>query len=161
MRKTGLTLLWIAILAITALSQQPVVEPGRALELKGVTRVYVSTSNSDARTSISAEIRTQLPQLTIAERSEDADVWLLFSAKRRSFSKTDPISTFGSSRSMGTSLEYEIVASGSVIKPVTKESARRLIEFSDKSETNMSFPERALGLKFAKAFVKAYRKANP
>jgi hypothetical protein len=161
MLKISLTLSGIAFLAITAASQQPVVAPGQPEELKGVTRIYVSAASKDARNSIIGEIKKRLPQLTITERSEEAEVWLLFSIERRSFSKANPAYTLGASRTSGTSEEYEMVASGAVIKPVTKESARRLIEFRDTAETTTSFPEQALSAKFAKAFVKAHRKANP
>jgi hypothetical protein len=58
-------------------------------------------------------------------------------------------------------VEYEMVGSGAVIKPVSKEVTRRLWEFKDTTETTMSFPEQALSTKFARAFVKTYRKANP
>ena len=61
----------------------------------------------------------------------------------------------------GTSIEYELVGSGAAIKPLTKERSRRLWEFKDTTETTMSFPEQALSTKFARAFVKTYRKANP
>lgn len=185
MLRIGFTLSWIVFLTITAASQQPVVgpghpqelqgvtrtyvsvtsqqpvvEPGRAEELKGVTRIYVSTASEDARNNIIGEIKKRLPQLTITERSEEAEVWLLFSSERRSFPKADPTSALGSNSS-GTSVEYELVASGAVIKPVTAASARRLLEFKQSTETTMSFPEQALSTKFARVFVKTYRKANP
>lgn len=161
MLKISFTLSWIAFLAITAASQQPVVEPGQPEELKGVTRLYVSAASKDARNNIIDEIKKRLPQLTITETSEEAEVWLLFSIERRSFPKANPTSDLGASRTSGTSVEYEMVASGAVIKPVTKESARRLIEFRDTAETTMSFPEQGLSTKFARTFVKTYRKANP
>jgi hypothetical protein len=184
MLRTGFTLSWMAFLTITAASQQPVVkaeqpeelkglnrsyvsfpsqhpvvEPGRPQELKGVTRIHVSAASNDARNNIIGEIRKRLPQLTITERSEEAEVWLLFSIAQRSFPKADPTSGLGSNSS-GTSIEYELVASGAIIKPVTSETARRLMEFQESTETTMSFPEKALSTKFAKAFVKTYRKAN-
>lgn len=160
MRKTGFTLFSIAFLAITAAGQQPSIQPGQATELKGVTRLYVSAVSKDTRNSIIAEIKKQLPQVTITENSEDAQVWLLFSTERRGFPKGDPTSGLGSSTG-GTSIEYQIVGSGAVMKPITKESVRRLWEFKDTTETTMSFPEQALSTKFARAFVKTYRKANP
>ena len=160
MLKTGLTLSWIVLLAITTASQQPVVTPGQPEELKGVTRLYVNAASKDARDNIIAEIKKRLPQLTFAERSEDAEVWLLFSMQLRSFPKGDPTSGLTSSAA-GTTIQYELVASGAVIKPVTKESAHRLFEFRDTSETTLSFPEQALSTKFARGFVKSYRKVNP
>jgi hypothetical protein len=163
MRKLSFTLLVIAIafLTIAAASRQRVVVPGKAQELKGVTRLYVSALSKETRDNIISEIKKQLPQVTITEKSEDAEVWLLFAAERRSFPKGDPVSGLGMRTSSGTSAEFEIVASGSALKPVTKERSRRLWEFKSTTETTMSFPEQALSTKFAKAFVKTYRKANP
>lgn len=162
MRKIGFTLFSIAIafLTITGASRQRVVETGQAKELKGVTRVFVNAISKDIRNNIVAELKKQLPQLTIAERADDAQIWLLFSAQRRNSPKGDPTMGLGSSTG-GTSIEYEMVGSGAAIKPVTKERSRRLWEFKDTTETTMSFPEQALSTKFAKAFVKTYRKANP
>ena len=161
MRKLGFTIFSIAIafLTITAASRQRV-EPGKAKELKGVTRLYVSAVSKDTRNNIIAEIQKQLPQVTITEKSEDAEVWLLFSAQRRSYPKGDPTSGLSSVTS-GVSVEYEMIGSGAAIKPVTKERTRRLWEFTDTTETTMSFPEQSLSTKFARAFVKTYRKANP
>ena len=184
MLRIGSTLFWMAFLAITAASQQPtvepqqpeelkgvtrsyvsfpskqpVVEPGHAEELKGVTRIHVSAASNDARNNIIGEIKKRLPQLTITERSEEAEVWLLFSIIQRSFPKADPTSTLAANSS-GTSVEYEMVASGAVLKPVTQERARRLIEFKESTETTISFPEQALSTKFARAFIKTYRKVN-
>jgi hypothetical protein len=161
MRKLGFTIFSIAIafLTITAASRQRV-EPGQAKELKGVTRLYVSAVSKDTRNNIIAQIQKQLPQVTITEKSEDAEVWLLFSAQRRSSPKGDPTMGLDSTTS-GTSVEYEMVGSGAAIKPVTKDRTRRLWEFKDTTETTMSFPEKSLSTRFAKAFVKTYRKANP
>jgi hypothetical protein len=58
-------------------------------------------------------------------------------------------------------MEYEMVANGSIIKPVSKDSARRLFEFKDTAPTTTPFPGPVLSTKFAKAFIKTYRKANP
>ena len=160
MRRISFTLCAIAFLAITVAAQQPVVVPGQAQELKGVTRVYVSTVSKDARNNIVAEIKKRLPQLTLTERSDEAEVWLLFSIEQRSFPKASP-SGLGATNIFVTSAQYEVVASGAVIKPVTKESAHRLIEFRETADTVTSFPEQALSTKFARAFVKSYRKANP
>jgi hypothetical protein len=160
MRKISFTFFSIAFIAITAAAQQPGIQPGQPEELKGVTRLYVSAVSKDTRNNIIAVIKSRLPQLTITEKSEDAEVWLLFSAERRSSPKGDPTMGLDSTTS-GTSVEYEMVGSGAVIKPVSKEVTRRLWEFKDTTETTMSFPEQALSTKFARAFVKTYRKANP
>ncbi len=160
MRKINFALCSIAFLAITAAAQQPVVEPGQAQELKGVTRVYVSTISKDTRNNIVAEIKKRLPQLIITERSDDADVWLLFRIEQRSFPKASP-SGLGATNISVTSAQYEVVASGAVIKPVTKASAHRLLEFRETADTVTSYVEQGLSTKFARAFVKSYRKANP
>lgn len=162
MRKIGFTIFAIAIafLTITGASRQRIVETGQTKELKGVTRFYVNAISKDIRNNIIAELKKQLPQVTIAEKAEDAQVWLLFTAQRRNSPKGDPTMGLGPGTG-GTSIEYEMVGSGAAIKPLTKERSRRLWEFKDTTETTMSFPEQALSTKFAKAFVKTYRKANP
>jgi hypothetical protein len=160
MRKISFALCSIALFAITAAAQQPVVEPGQARELRGVTRLYVSAVSEEARNNIVAEIKKRLPQTIVTERSDEAEVWLLFRIEQRNFPKASP-SGLGAVNISVTSAQYEMVASGAVIKPVTKETARRLLEFRETSDTAMSFPERTLSTKFARAFVKSYRKANP
>lgn len=129
-------------------------------ELKGLTRIYVSASDSAARDNIITKIKKRLPQLTITERAEDAEVWLVFSAERRNSPKGDP--TIGlDSRTSGTSVTYEIIGTGTVIKPVSKQSARRLIDFRETTDTTTSFSGQVLSSKFASAFIKSYQKANP
>jgi hypothetical protein len=116
MTKNLFALFLVAFLALAATAQQQIVEPGQPQELKGLTRIYVSASDSAARNNIIAEIKKRLPQLTITERSADAEVWLLFSAEKRNSPKTDPTMDIDS-RTSGTSVTYEIIGSGAVIKP--------------------------------------------
>lgn len=160
MTKNLFALFIVALLALTVAAQQQVVAPGQPQELKGVTRIYVSASDSENCNNIIAEIKKRLPQLTITERPADAEVWLLFSAEKRNSPKTDP--TMGiDSRTSGTSVTYDIIGRGSVIKPVSKQSAHRLIEFEETTDTTLSFSGKGLSTKFAHAFIKSYRKANP
>ena len=161
MTKITFTLFLGAFLTLTAAAQQPVVEAGQPEELKGVTRIHVSAFNKEARNNIIAEIKKRLPQVTITDRSEEAEVWLLFSVARRDFPKTNPMVELGGTRTSGTPvMEYEMVASGTIIKPVSKERGRRLIEFKETAPTITPFTGLALSTKFARAFVKSYRKAN-
>jgi hypothetical protein len=162
MTKNLFVLFLLAFFALTTAAQQQVVEPGKPQELKGVTRIFISASDAVTRNDLVTEIKKRLPQVTITERSEDAEVWLLYSASQRALQKTNPASDLGGSRTSGTPIvEYSLVASGSVIKPVNKQSAHRLIEFKESAETLTPFSGQVLSSKFARAFIKSYQKANP
>jgi hypothetical protein len=159
--KTVLVFCCIAFAAITAVSQQPAVDRGQPEELKGVTRIYVSAGSNSARNNIVKQIKRKLPQLTVTNSAGEAEVWLVFSSDRRSFSKGNPGSGLAASAASSSTESYEVVGTGAVIKPITKSSAHRLIDFKDTTDTTTSASELLLSTEFAKAFVKAYRKANP
>jgi hypothetical protein len=160
MTKLTFVLFLLAFFALTVAAQQQVVEPGKPQELKGVTRIFVNAPDDETRNNIIAQIQKRLPHVMISERPADAEVWLFFAAAQRNSPKSDP--TMGiDSRTSGTSIVYEMVGSGSVIKPISKDSAHRLIEFKDTLETTASFSKQALSTKFARAFIKSYQKANP
>ncbi|MCU1264005.1 MAG: hypothetical protein JWM21_323 [Acidobacteria bacterium] len=158
MPKMVFTFFCLVFLAISVGAQQPKVQPGNPNELKGVTRIYVAADIESGRTSVVAAIRRSLPQLTVTEKAEDAQVWLVFRSSRCDFPKTDPASGVMSSLNRGlTRLEYECVAKGEVIKPIAKETARRLIEFKD---TTSSVRDDSGTKGFAGTFIRAYKKAN-
>ena len=156
MRKVSLSLFLIILAAATALSQQPTVEQGKPAELKGITKVYLSARDNNARQSIVKEIKKSLPDLTFTDRPEEAEVWLVFNIERGNVSNADPASGLTSS-SVPLSLRNETVATGSIIKPIAKNRVRKLLDFKDSSETALAGK---LGTNFAREFVKLYRKAN-
>jgi hypothetical protein len=158
MPKMVFTFFCLVLLAISGAAQQPKVQPGSPNELKGVTRIHVAADIESGRNSIVEAIRRSLPQLTVTEKAEDAQVWLVFRSARCDFPKTDPASGVMSSMNRGlTRLEYECVVKGEVIKPIAKETARRLIEFKD---TTASVSDDSGSKGFASTFIGAYKKAN-
>lgn len=156
MRKLFLSVSLIALAAVSALSQQPTVEQGKPAELKGVTKVYLMASNSDARRSILGEIKRNLPNLTFTDRREDAEVWLIFNVVRGNVSNADPASSLLETR-VPISPKYETIATGTVLKPIAGNHALQLTDFKDSTEGNVAG---RLGSNFAKKFIRLYRKAN-
>jgi len=157
MRKISLTVFCLAFFAIAVAAQQPSVQPGSSSELKGMTRIHVAADTEAARKSIVEVIKRGLPQLTVTDKAQDAQVWLVFRADRRNFPKSNPTSGLISVAAPPTSEEFETVATGQVIKPITKERALRLIDFKDVSSSVMVD---TLSREFANAFIKGYKKAN-
>ena len=160
MLKSLLMFCCIALTPIVAASQQPALDPGQPNELRGVTRIHVNATTNSARNNIIKLIRKSLPHLTVTNDMGEAEVWLVFSSNRRSFSKGNPSDGLTSSATSTSSEAFEIVAAGSVIKPVSKERARRLLDFKDTSETTTAAHDETLSAEFARAFIKAFRKAN-
>ena len=157
MRRIALTFFCLIVFAISVAAQQPNVQPGMPGELKGVTRIHVAADTESARKGIVEVIKRSLPQLTVTEKAEDAEVWLVFRTDRRNFPKSNPTSGLVQATGAPTYEEFETVASGQVIKPITKDRARRLIDFKDVSSSVMVDN---LSKGFANAFVKSYKKAN-
>ena len=159
MLRIALTVFGLTLFAISVAAQKPTIQAGSANELKGVTRIHVAANTESARYGIVEEIGRSLPGVTVVENAEDAEVWLVFKIDRRSFSKSRPGSGLGNSRTEVAEPfeEYETVATGEVIKPVARDTVRRLIEYKDASTTVVA--ER-LSKAFATAFIKSYKKAN-
>lgn len=158
MMKIVLAFFLLALTATSAASQQPTIEPGNPQELRGVSTIHVAANSESARTNIVREINRRLPQLKIASRPEEAQVWLVFTANRRSFSKGNPTSELGGAGDGSRSFEeHEVVATGAVLKPITKDRTWRLLEFSDAATSVL---EDSLSRNFARVFIQAFKKAN-
>jgi hypothetical protein len=157
MRKVGLTLLMIILAAATALSQRPTAGQDKSASLKGVTKVYLRATGYNAYQGIVGEIKKSLPDLIFTSRPEDAEVWLSFNVVRGNVSHADPglglIAT-----QVPITLRYETVATGEIVKPLAKDRVQKLLNYKDSSEDDL--PNRFI-TKFARKFVKLYRKANP
>jgi hypothetical protein len=150
-------------------AQNPKVEPGKPGELKGVVRIYLQIDEDRARQNIVSELQQQLPQLTLVEKPEDAQVILTFQQIRRRYRTTSPeprgsVERRGSTRQIeprmpgsSPSLDYEVKALGGVIKPVGPTISRRLLRFEDTLPSSL---EGRLSIEFARAFIKVYRQAN-
>ncbi|HXM34098.1 MAG TPA: hypothetical protein VN920_02845 [Pyrinomonadaceae bacterium] len=157
MAKTAVNFFCLALFVISIAAQQPKVIPGTPSELKGVTRIHVAADTESARNSIVEVIKRGLPQLTVTDKAEDAQAWLVFRSDRRNFPKSNPTSGLVQATGNPTYEEFETVGTGQVIKPITRDTARRLIEFKDVSGSVMADN---LSRGFANAFIKSYKKAN-
>ena len=157
MRNIALTSLCLILFAISVAAQQSNVQPGSPGELRGVSKIHVAADTESARNRILEMIKRSLPQLTVTEKAEDAEVWLVFRTARRNFPKSYPASGLSKATGATTYEEYETVATGQVIKPITQDSARRLLEFKD---VTSSVTVDYLSQGFANAFIKSYKKAN-
>ena len=139
--------------ATAALAQpQPVVEQGTPEELRGVTKIYIDVYNRDDRRDISSYIKKKLPGLKITDSPAEAEVWLRF--------KADTLNYPGNSTTAiaGATIEnYEIAATGFVVKPLGKGRVRVLMSF-ESTVKSITYPQ--LSTKFARRFTKAYQRAN-
>lgn len=156
MRKAGLTLFMICLTAATALSQRPTAGQDKSISLKGVTKVYLKATGYNAYQEIVNEIKKSLPDLVFTSRPEDAEVWLSFNVVRGNVSRADPGSDVISDR-VPISLRNETVATGEIVKPLAKDRVRKLLDYKEASEFDL--PNKFI-TKFAREFIKLYRKAN-
>jgi hypothetical protein len=141
---------WLSLLVLTfalpASAQTPVIEYGRPDELRGVTKVFVGLDDQQ-REVVVREIKKQLPGLEIVSRPEESDIHLRFFLKE--------------------SRDGRIEGVGIVVKLIDANRARALCSFKDdlppmyERHSIKSFGvERIMPLRFAREFVKAYKKAN-
>lgn len=145
-RKMGWFSLLISTFALPVLAQTPAIEYGQPDELRGVTKVFVGL-DAPQREVVVREIKKQLPDLEIVSRPEESDIHLLFSLKET-----------GDGRIEGV---------GTVVKLIDANHARALCSFKDdlppiyEQHSAKSYGiERIMPLRFAREFVKAYKKAN-
>jgi hypothetical protein len=147
-RRTG----WLSLLVLTfawpVLAQTPVIEHGQPDELRGVTRVFVDTGiDAQQRGVVVKEIKKQLPDLEIVSSPGESDIHLRFFLKEKRDGRTEGI--------------------GTVVKLIDANRARALLSFKDdlspiyeRNSIKSYGIEYIMPLKFAKEFVKAYKKAN-
>ena len=170
MRRIILSVFFIVLVAFSTRAQDPKIEPGKPAELKGLVSIYVNADNERARQNIVGQIKHQLPQLTITDKAQDAQVVLKFQELRRPNRNRYPSSPRGSTERRGSTQqiesrnapnlstgEFEIVAIGEVIKSVGPAGARRLLRFDDALSSSL---EDKLSNQFARAFIRVYKKAN-
>lgn len=151
------------ILAAHFSTQAQSIEYGSPDDLKGVKKIFVDTgADMEVRANILKEIgksKKKLPDLEVVSRAEDAEVLLVFSGSSRSYVagvNTEPIGNTGSSTS---SAIYQTVTDGGgvVIKPLGENRVRLVMSFKDSRTSRF---ERRPSTNFARAFVRAYMKAN-
>jgi hypothetical protein len=158
MKRIALAFLFAAMLFLTAQAHQVNVENGSARELKGVRKVFVRADKYDKATIV-AELKKRLPALRIVDNSERADVLIIFSVRSASFPANWPNAMLGTEANGAstTAIEYEIAATGNVVKPISADRIRQLIEFKD---SRRSMFRSDLAIRFAKIFVESYKAAN-
>ena len=152
MNRSFRKMVWVSLLVLTlalpVLAQTPVVEYGQPDELRGVTKVFVDAGlDAQQRGVVVKEIKKQLPDLEIVSSPEESDIHLRFFLKERRDGRTEWM--------------------GTVVKLIDANRARTLCSFKDNlppiydQHSIKSFGiERIMPLRFAREFVKAYKKAN-
>lgn len=147
-RKMGWSSLMVLMFALPVLAQTPIIEYGQTDELRGVTKVFVDTGlDYQQRGVVVKEIKKQLPDLEIVSSPGESDIHLRFFLKERRDGRTEGI--------------------GTVIKLIDAKRARALLSFKEdlspiyeRNSIKSYGIEHIMPLKFAKEFVKAYKKAN-
>jgi hypothetical protein len=143
---------WLFLLALTftspVLAQTPIIENGHSDELRGVTKVFVDTGiDAQQRGVVVKEIKKQLPDLEIVSSPEESDIHLRFALKETKDGRTEGM--------------------GTVVKLIGPNRARSLCSFKDNlspiyerhSIKNYGI-DYIMPLRFAREFVKVYKKAN-
>jgi len=151
----SLLVFFLAAISANAQRERLEIANGSPGDLRGVRKVSIVANENDKKAMV-AVINRKLPELTIVATPEAADVWIVFRVRNASFPANSAGSAFDSSRPT-TAVDYEIAASGEVLKPVSAGRARSLIEFSDSRRFSY---ENDMAASFAKTFIAAYRKAN-
>lgn len=169
------TLCFILFCASVALAQEVQFQYGSTDELRGITKIYVYTGPSlDTRNNIVKEIKKRLKDIVVTDRPEDAEIHLVFEASARSFyagtystsdsnasaTVTGPGTATGKATTNTTSTPiYRIAIDGYgfVGKRIGSDTVRLLMDFQDTKSTRW---ERRPSTNFARAFCKAYEKAN-
>lgn len=138
--------LLILTFALPVSAQNPIIESGRPDELRGVTKVFVDLDDQQ-REVVVREIRKQLPDLEIVSRPEESDIHLRFFLKELRDGRTEGL--------------------GAVVKLIDANHERALYSFRDslspiyaQHSIKSRGVEHLMPLRFAREFVKAYKKAN-
>jgi hypothetical protein len=147
-RKIGWLSLLVLAFALPVLAQAPIIEYGQPDELRGVTKAFVDTGlNAQQRGIVVREIQKQLPDLEIVTRPEESDIHLRLSLKETRDGRTE--------------------GAGAVVKLIGGNRVRALYSFKDdlsplyEQHSIKNFgTERLMPLRFAREFVKVYKKAN-
>lgn len=147
-RKTGQLFLLVLTFALPVLAQTPIIEYGQPDELRGVTKVFLDTGiDAQQRGVVVKEIKKQLPGLEIVLRPEESDIHLRFSLKETRDGRTEWM--------------------GTVVKLIDANRERTLCSFKDdlspiygRHSIKSYGIERVMPLRFAREFVKAYKRAN-
>ena len=161
LRNRGFVLLLFLANCVSAEAQ--ILEYGKPDELKDVRSVYIYTGTElEVRENMVKQISKKIPTLEIADRPENADVLLLFSADSSTFLANVATTTYSASPGMATSNstpQYHTVqiGTGTVVKLLGPNRIRLLAQFQDSRKTVF---EHRTSTNVANDFVEAYLKAN-
>lgn len=154
----------ITLLLILVLAQAQDFDYGKPAELRGLTKVHVYTDlDLKSRNAIIKEIEKKLPTITIVERREEADVWLIYAQDvRRDFRGVVGNGQSNSDGSVNTTATpvygKTISGVGYVVRPGSANKRDRLLmDFRDEKRSVFSHDPTG---NFARAFIKAYKEAN-
>jgi hypothetical protein len=165
----------LLLMSVTAAARQAEVEYGHEGELKGVTRLYVSTDvDMKAREAMVRELLKRLPRLEITRTPDEADVHLVYRSETLHVPGAlnwvgEPAPSYAESARhvyagvrpsvVTTQLLPVVVGTGVVLKTAGPGRVRLLLSYKGDSLAG-SF-ERSPSTNFVRAFVKKYRRANP
>jgi hypothetical protein len=167
-----------------AQQQEPVIEYGSLVDLKGVESIFIYTgADIELRNKITKEITKKLKNITITNRPSEGQVCLIYGAAISTFyagttttgtatGTTNSTSTGNSTNTTGTATaqtqsrpQYRTATYGEgtivVIKP--NNTLRIIMSFNDSKGDGPPLAtlfERNPSTNFARAFVKAYQEAN-
>ena len=156
-------LLLILLTASIVAQEQTNIEQGRPSELKGLTKIFIfAGADKENRERIENQIKKDLPEIKILDSGESAEVALIFGGGKTT-EATGPtakrpsrVYTEGMTSITSVKRDYGV---GRVILLLNKErkSLRLLLQtISTKDIIGEDKP----AVRFAKDFIKAYKKAN-
>jgi hypothetical protein len=152
-----LTILFCLLFALTTYSQN--YEYGKPAELKGLTKLFIDTgTNVENHSRIVAELEKSLPKLEILDSMDNSQIVLVFLSG--SVSGTIATTTqdyYGTKSTTILPVTRKTGAGLVLIQAKTKDRARLLLS-KDYIQKGLFFEK--IAIKFAKEFIKAYKKAN-
>jgi hypothetical protein len=162
MKRTALVLISLFIATVIS-NAQGITEYGKPEELKGVKKIFIFTgAEMKDRERIIKEIeknKSKVPDLEIVDRRSDAQVVLVYSVTNEEWVagvRTTP--NVGSKGSTSTPVYMDSdTGVGRIVKLLPDGGLRLLMSFEDEQTYRW---EKNPATNFARAFIKAYVKAN-
>jgi hypothetical protein len=140
------------VFVLPALAQNPTIEYGHPMELRGVKKVFVDTGTDlESRDRIVKEIQKAALNLTVVSRPQDADIHLRFY-----LDDEDNYAVIVPAKGR-IGIASARKGAGTVVKVLDDEHSRVLWSHKDSQKT---FLERHPSTNFGREFVKLYRRYN-
>jgi len=150
-----LTGLFVIAAAFTHASAQTF-EKGRVEDLTGISKVYISTSSTGV--VVIEAIHKKLPQITFVSSSEEAEVWLQYSAQRDTERDSNPVLSERIDARSTETIVHILRSRGKIIRLAASNPVRLVKKFS---ATGKAGDDNRLARDFAEEFIRLYSKANP